>query len=72
MGTTQIMKRHMLNKSLNNALKSDHKMQLKSRPILDSDRRHKSGPIQQFSQDKRAKKTKQLALHQKLMVLGRY
>ena len=44
MDSNQIIKRHMLNKSLNNALKSDHKMNLKSRPVFDSNQRLKVDP----------------------------
>lgn len=43
MDSSQIIKRHMLNRSLNNALKSDHRINLKNRPAFNPNTRNKTG-----------------------------
>ena len=61
MGSSQIMKRHMWNRSMNNAQNTDVKKQLKVRPIFDPGRNTESRKV----------KNKQRTLQEKLIVLGR-
>ena len=61
MGSSQIMKRHVWNRSMNNAQNTEVKKQLKVRPIFDPGRNTENGKV----------KNKQRTLQEKLIVLGR-